>query len=190
VETGRSGQSAPIEPSVSPGVSSLTLCNQSVIYLFSSWSRADFHISYIANIYRFPYRPSTSEGEKSGSSAQAGDADVEQKESKSLVFRLYDDWGAGVSLLNFIAGNETETEVEPSNASNETTRGKEGDLQVESGSDKADVDVGKQMDDDDLDLEDDDDLPESERAEKTSSQPSERKSEEKKVKPHPYLVTR
>jgi hypothetical protein len=189
VETGRSGQSAPIEPSVSPGVSSLTLCNQSVIYLFSSWSRADFHISYIANIYRFPYRPSTSEGEKSGSSAQAGDADVEQKESKSLVFRLYDDWGAGVSLLNFIAGNETETEVEPSNASNETTKGKEGDLQVES-TDKAKVDVGKEMDDDDLDLEDDDEIPESERAEKTSGQPSERKSEEKKVKPRPYLVTR
>jgi hypothetical protein len=105
-----------------------------------------------------------------------------------MVFRLYDDWGAGVSLLNFIAGNETE--VEPSNASNQTTKGKEGDLQVESGSDKAKMDVGKEMDDDDLDLEDDDDLPESERAEKTSSQPSERKSEEKKVKPHPYLVTR
>jgi hypothetical protein len=104
-----------------------------------------------------------------------------------MIFRLYDDWGAGVSLLNFIAGNETE--VEPLNASNETTKGKEGDLQVES-SDKAKVEVGKEMDDDDLDLEDDDDLPESERAEKTSRQPSERKSEEKKVKPHPYLVTR
>jgi hypothetical protein len=140
-------------------------------------------------VYRFPYRLSTS-GEKSRSPPQAGDADVDQKESKTMVFRLYDDWGAGVSLLNFIAGNETETKVEPSNASNETTKGKEGDLQVESGSDKAKMDVGKEMDDDDLDLEDDDDLPESDRAEKTSSQPSERKSEEKKVKPHPYLVTR
>jgi hypothetical protein len=139
-------------------------------------------------VYRFPYRLSTS-GEKSRSPPQAGDADVDQKESKTMVFRLYDDWGAGVSLLNFIAGNETETKVEPSNASNETTKAKEGHLQVES-SDKAKVEVGKEMDDDDLDLEDEDDLPESERAEKTSSQPSERESEEKKVKPHPYLVTR
>lgn len=103
-----------------------------------------------------------------------------------MVFRLYDDWGAGVSLLNFIAGNETETEVELLGP-NETAKAK-GDLS--GGSDEAKVDVGKEMDDDDLDLEDEDDLPESDRAEKTSSQPSERKPEEKKVKPHPYLVTR
>jgi hypothetical protein len=138
--------------------------------------------------HRFPYRPAPSE-ERIRSPPQAGNADVDQENPKSMVFRLYDDWGAGVSLLNFIAGNETETEVEPLSP-NEMTKAKEGDHQVESGSDKAKVDVGKEMDDDDLDLEDDDDLPESERAKKTSSQPSERNSDEKKVKPHPYLVTR
>jgi hypothetical protein len=133
---------------------------------------------YIAFIYRFPYRPSTSEGEKSGSPAQAGDADVDQENPKSLVFRLYDDWGAGVSLLNFIAGNETETDMEKDHGpvSNETVKG------------EAVRDIAKDEDDLDDDLEED--ISGSDRPEKTSSQPSERNSEEKKVKPHPYLVTR
>lgn len=129
-------------------------------------------------VYRFPYRLTTSEEEKSGSPLQAEDADGYQGNPKSLVFRLYDDWGAGVSLLNFIAGNETETDMEKDHGplSNETVKG------------EAVRDIAKDEDDLDDDLEED--ISGSDRPEKTSSQPSERNSEEKKVKPHPYLVTR